>query len=90
MTDAGTAPGGFGRRGRPGRLKGALGSHERPASALAFRLVLAWFGAAVLLTATALAAVWAHHTPLAVVFGAGFLGACLNVYWVRQRLRHER
>ncbi|MDA2814317.1 hypothetical protein O4J56_26960 [Nocardiopsis sp. RSe5-2] len=90
MTDAGAAHGGYGRRGRPGRLKGALGSHERPASALAFRLVLAWFGAAVMLTATVLAVVWAHHTLLAVVFGAGFLGTCLNVYWVRQRLRHER
>ncbi len=106
MTDAGMAHGGAGGsgglrrgaagrghrggRGRRGRLKGALGSHDRPASALAFRLILAWFGAAVLLSATVLAVVWAHHTLLAVVFAAGFLGACLNIYWVRQRLRHER
>ncbi|MFC3998308.1 hypothetical protein ACFOVU_20450 [Nocardiopsis sediminis] len=75
---------------RRGRLKGPLGSHERPASPLGFRLVLAVFGAVVLLVGTVLAIVWAHSVPLAIVLGAGTLAACLNVYWVGRRLRHER
>ncbi|WP_067969611.1 hypothetical protein [Nocardiopsis trehalosi] len=75
---------------RRGRLRGPLGSHDRPASALGFRMVLAVFGAVVLLGGTVLGAVWARSWPLTVVLGAGFLAACLNVYWVRQRLRHER
>jgi hypothetical protein len=53
-------------------------------------MVLAVFGAAVLLGGTVLGAVWARSWPLTLVLGAGFLAACLNVYWVRQRLRHER
>jgi len=67
-----------------------LGSHDRPASALTFRLVLAVFGAVVLLVGAVLAAVWADSVPLAVVLGAGFLGACLNVYGVSRRRRYER
>jgi len=67
-----------------------LGSHDRPASALTFRLVLAVFGAVVLLVGAVLAAVWADSVPLAVVLGAGFLAACLNVYWVSRRRRYER
>ncbi|MFC4565076.1 hypothetical protein ACFO4E_24740 [Nocardiopsis mangrovi] len=75
---------------RRGRLKGPLGSHERPASPLGFRVVLAVFGMVVLFAGTVLAIVWAHSVPLAVVLAAGFVAACLNVYWVGQRLRHER
>ncbi len=75
---------------RRGSLKGPLGSHDRPASALTFRLVLAVFGAVVLLVGAVLAAVWADSVPLAVVLGAGFLTACLNVYWVSRRRRYER
>ncbi|KUP96430.1 hypothetical protein [Thermobifida cellulosilytica] len=75
---------------RRGRLKGPLGSHERPASALTFRLVLAVFGATVLLVGAVLAAVWARSAPLTVVMAAGFFGACLNIYRVALRRRHER
>ncbi|GAA1995281.1 hypothetical protein GCM10009799_21980 [Nocardiopsis rhodophaea] len=75
---------------RRGRLKGPLGSHDRPASALGFRLILAVFGAGVLLVATVLAVLLTDSVPLIVVFTAGFIAACLNVYWVWQRLRHER
>src|SRR5690606_33879155 len=75
---------------RRGRLKGPLGSHDRPASALAFRLVLAVFGAAVLLAAALLAWTWAQHALLTFVFAAGLLASLLNVYWVYQRLRHAR
>ncbi|CAM3765557.1 hypothetical protein [Nocardiopsis rhodophaea] len=75
---------------RRGRLKGPLGSHDRPASALGFRLILAVFGAGVLLIATVLAVLLTDSVPLIVVFAAGFIAAGLNVYWVWQRLRHER
>ena len=75
---------------RRGSLKGPLGSHDRPASALTFRRGLAVFGAVVLLVGAVLAAVWADSVPLAVVLGAGFLAACLNVYWVSRRRRYER
>ncbi|TDQ55284.1 hypothetical protein [Actinorugispora endophytica] len=75
---------------RRGRLRGPLGSHDRPASALTFRLVLAVFGAAVLLAGAVLAAVWARSVPLAVVLAAGFLAACLNIYRVNRRRRFER
>lgn len=75
---------------RRGSLKGPLGSHDRPASALTFRLVLAVFGAVVLLVGTVLAAVWVNSMPLTVVLAAGFLAACLNIYWVSRRRRYER
>ncbi|GAA3977388.1 hypothetical protein FOF52_18295 [Thermobifida alba] len=75
---------------RRGRLKGPLGSHDRPASALTFRLVLAVFGATVLLVGAVLAAVWARSAPLTIVLTSGFLAACLNVYWVSRRRRYER
>ncbi|GLU47281.1 hypothetical protein [Nocardiopsis ansamitocini] len=75
---------------RGGRLKGPIGSPERPASALTFRLVLAVFGAAVCLIGAVLAVLWAHSASLTVVLGAGFLAACLNVYWVSRRRRYER
>ncbi|WP_304452363.1 hypothetical protein [Nocardiopsis sp. YSL2] len=75
---------------RRGRLKGPLGSHERPASALGFRMVLAVFGALVLLGGTVAAMVWTGETWLAVLLGAGFLAACANVFWVSRRLRYER
>ncbi|MBR8740881.1 hypothetical protein [Nocardiopsis sp. MG754419] len=77
-------------RARRGRVKGALGSHDRPASALAFRLVLAVFGAVVLLLGTIAALLWADPTWLVVVLGAGFVAACINVYWVSRRLHYER
>ncbi|WP_028648847.1 hypothetical protein [Nocardiopsis sp. CNT312] len=75
---------------RRGRLKGPLGSHERPASALGFRLVLAVFGALVLLAGTVAALVWAREPWLTVLLAAGLIGACVNVYWVGRRLRYER
>lgn len=75
---------------RRGRLKGALGSHERPASALAFRLVLAVFGALVLLVGTILAYLWTGQLWLVVLLGAGFVAAGVNVYWVARRRRYER
>ncbi|WP_046469387.1 hypothetical protein [Allosalinactinospora lopnorensis] len=75
---------------RRGRVKGSLGSHERPYSALRFRLVLALFGALVLLTGTVLAVLLTDSAPLAVILGAGFVGACFNVYWVSQRLHYEQ
>lgn len=75
---------------RRGRLRGPLGSHDRPASALTFRLVLAVFGALVFLVGAVLAAVWARSTVLTVVLAAGFLAACLNIYWVSRRRRYER
>ncbi|WP_159944750.1 MULTISPECIES: hypothetical protein [unclassified Nocardiopsis] len=75
---------------RRGRLKGPLGSHERPASPLGFRLVLAVFGALVMLVATVSAYVWTDQTWLVVLFGAGFIASCVNVYWVGRRLRYER
>lgn len=75
---------------RRGRLKGPYGSHERPASALRFRLVLALFGAAVLAVGTVAAYGWARSVPLTVVLAAGFLASLLNVYWVALRIRHQR
>lgn len=75
---------------RRGRLKGTLGSHDRPASALGFRMVLAVFGALVLLGGTIGALVWTDETWLAVLLGAGFVAACVNAYWVSRRLRYER
>ncbi len=77
-------------RARRGRLKGALGSHDRPASALGFRLVLALFGALVLLLGTAAALVWTDEVWLVVVLGLGFVASCVNVYWVSRRLHYER
>ncbi|MFC7326302.1 hypothetical protein [Marinactinospora rubrisoli] len=75
---------------RRGRVKGPLGSIERPASALWFRLVLAVFGALVCLVGTVLAVTWAHSPPLAVVLGAALVGTGFNIYWVSQRIRYER
>ena len=75
---------------RRGRLKGPLGSHERPASALGFRMVLAVFGALVLLVGAVCAYLLTDQTWLTVALGAGFIAACLNVYWVGRRLRYER
>lgn len=77
-------------RARRGRLKGALGSHERPASALGFRVILALFGALVLLVGTAAAMLWTNETWLIIVLGVGFVAACVNVYWVSRRLHYER
>jgi hypothetical protein len=77
-------------RARRGRLKGALGSHDRPASALGFRLILALFGALVLLLGTAAAMVWTDEVWLIVVLGVGFVASCVNVYWVSRRLHYER
>lgn len=85
---AGAAHGAHGPK-RRGRLTAPLGSHDRPKSALAFRLVLAVFGAAVLLVATVLAWTWAQSAVLAFVFAAAFAATCLNIYWVAQRYRHE-
>ncbi|MBB6174078.1 hypothetical protein HNR23_004138 [Nocardiopsis mwathae] len=53
-------------------------------------MVLAVFGAGVLLLAAVFAVVLTDSVPLMVVFGAGFVASCFNVYWVWQRLRHER
>ena len=75
---------------RRGRLKGPLGSPERPASALGFRLVLAVFGCLVLAAGTVAAVAVGAPVWLAVVLGAGFTASCVNVYWVSRRLRHER
>ncbi|MBB6118474.1 hypothetical protein [Nocardiopsis algeriensis] len=75
---------------RRGRLKGPLGSPERPASALGFRMVLALFGALVLLVGTVCAVLLTDEVWLMVLLGAGFVAACVNVYWVNRRLRHER
>ena len=77
-------------RARRGRLKGALGSHERPASALGFRLSLAVFGALVLLAGTVVAMVWTDELWLIVILGIAFVASCVNVYWVNRRLRYER
>lgn len=77
-------------RARRGRLRGALGSHDRPASALGFRVILALFGALVLLVGTVAAMVWTEETWLVVLLGVGFVAACVNVYWVSRRLRYER
>lgn len=77
-------------RARRGRLKGTLGSHDRPASALGFRLILAVFGALVLLLGTAAAMVWTDEAWLIVVLGVGFVASCVNVYWVSRRLHYER
>lgn len=77
-------------RARRGRLRGAFGSHDRPASALAFRLILAVFGALVLLLGMAAAMLWTDETWLAVLLGAAFVAACVNVYWVSRRLHYER
>ncbi|MFC9086128.1 hypothetical protein [Nocardiopsis dassonvillei] len=74
---------------RRGRLKGPLGSHERPASALGFRAVLAVFGAVVLLVGAIAAYVWTDQVWLVVLLGAGFVAACVNVYWVSRRRRYE-
>ncbi|WP_026122891.1 hypothetical protein [Nocardiopsis halotolerans] len=73
---------------RRGRLKGALGSHERPASALGFRMVLAVFGALVFLVGAVLAYLWTDQMWLVVLLGAGFVAACVNVYWVGRRRRY--
>ncbi|RKS06310.1 hypothetical protein DFP74_1938 [Nocardiopsis sp. Huas11] len=75
---------------RRGRLKGPLGSHDRPASALGFRLVLAVFGAVVLLGGTIAALLWTSETWLVVLLAVGFVAACANVFWVSRRLRYER
>ncbi|WP_116246317.1 hypothetical protein [Nocardiopsis sp. FIRDI 009] len=75
---------------RRGSLKGPLGSHDRPASALGFRMVLAVFGALVLLAGVVAAALLTDETWLVVLLGAGLAGACVNVYWVYRRLRYER
>ncbi|WP_306367681.1 hypothetical protein [Nocardiopsis sp. CC223A] len=75
---------------RRGRLKGPLGSPERPASALGFRLVLAVFGGLVLAAGTAAAVVMAAPAWLVVALAAGFAASCVNVYWVARRLRYER
>lgn len=77
-------------RVRRGRLRGALGSHDRPASALGFRMILALFGALVLLVGTVAAVVWTEEIWLMVLLGVGFVAACVNVYWVSRRLRYER
>lgn len=77
-------------RARRGRLKGALGSHDRPASALGFRLILALFGALVLLLGMAAAMIWTDEAWLVVVLGVGFVASCVNVYWVSRRLHYER
>lgn len=77
-------------RARRGRLKGALGSHDRPASALSFRLILAVFGALVLLAGTGAAMVWTNETWLMVLLGLGFIAACVNIYWVSRRRHYER
>lgn len=77
-------------RARRGRLKGALGSHDRPASALSFRLVLAVFGALVLLVGAGAAMVWTDETWLVVLLGIGFVAACVNIYWVSRRRHYER
>ncbi|MEE2039124.1 hypothetical protein Q8791_18070 [Nocardiopsis sp. CT-R113] len=75
---------------RRGRLKGPLGSPERPASALGFRLVLAVFGVLVMLVGLVLAFAWNAEAWLVVLLGAGLVGTCVNVYWVSRRLRYER
>jgi len=75
---------------RRGRLKGPLGSPERPASALGFRLVLAVFGVLVMLVGLVLAFVWNADAWLVVLLGAGSVGTCVNVYWVHRRLKYER
>lgn len=75
---------------RRGRLKGALGSSDRPASALGFRVVLAVFGALVLLAGTVAAAWLTNETWFVVLLGVGFICACVNVYYVSRRLRYER
>ncbi|GAA4896686.1 hypothetical protein [Streptomonospora salina] len=74
---------------RRGSLKGPVGSHERPASPLLFRLVLAVFGLVVLVGGAVLAAVLGS-APLTVVLSAGAAAAALNVYRVVVRRRHER
>ncbi|MEY9214162.1 hypothetical protein NI17_021155 [Thermobifida halotolerans] len=75
------------RRGQP---RGPLGSHDRPASALTFRLVLAVFGAVAFLVGAVLAMTMTDSLPLTVLLVAGFLAACLNVFWVSRRRRYER
>lgn len=75
---------------RRGRLKGTLGSADRPASALGFRVVLAVFGALILLGGTIAAALLTNETWLVVLLGVGFVCACVNVYYVNRRLRYER
>ncbi|MBB4934286.1 fatty acid desaturase [Lipingzhangella halophila] len=75
---------------RRGRVKAPLGSHERPYSALRFRFVLAVFGAAILLIGAVLAIALSDSPPLMIILAAGFVAACFNVYWVRQRLQHEQ
>lgn len=75
---------------RRGRLKGPLGSPERPASALGFRLVLAVFGCLVLAAGTVVSVVAQAPLWLVVLLGAGFTASCVNVYWVARRLRYER
>lgn len=77
-------------RARRGRLRGALGSHDRPASALGFRVILALFGALVLLVGTVAAMIWTEEVWLIVLLGVGFVASCVNVYWVSRRLRYER
>jgi hypothetical protein len=53
-------------------------------------VVLAVFGVLVLLAGTIGAVVWTGQTWLVVLLGAGFVAACVNVYWVSRRLRYER
>ncbi|GHD25377.1 hypothetical protein [Nocardiopsis kunsanensis] len=75
---------------RAGRLRGTLGSADRPASALGFRRVLAVFGALVLLVGAIAAFALTDQVWLGVLLGAAFVAACVNVYWVSRRLQHER
>ncbi|GAA1785945.1 hypothetical protein [Streptomonospora arabica] len=78
------------RKRRRGVLKGPMGSHDRPASPLLFRLILAVFGLAVLVAGAVLAAVVLGSAPLTIVLTAGAIAAGLNVYWVSRRRRYER
>lgn len=74
---------------RAGRLRGTLGSSDRPASALGFRRVLAVFGALVLLVGAIAAFALTDQMWLVILLGAGFVAACVNVYWVSRRLHNE-
>ncbi|QBI52048.1 hypothetical protein [Streptomonospora litoralis] len=76
--------------GRRGRLKGPMGSHDRPASPLLFRLVLAVFGLVVLITGAVLAVVVLRSAPLTIVLVAGVLAVGLNIFWISRRRRYER
>ncbi|MUL40438.1 hypothetical protein FZ103_04460 [Streptomonospora sp. PA3] len=78
------------RTRRRGSLKGPIGSLERPASPLLFRLVLAVFGLVVLIAGAVLAALVLDSAPLTVILAAGAMAAGLNVFWVSRRRRYER